>query len=102
MKIVPLTKKTVKCKLEGYNPNVLFEIKVFDMTEYIRFKELAIKTVSAKDESLFAIYQELIDMAVVDVTGFDGDELRLEPFMYEALCNKITEVNQVTSENVKK
>ena len=102
MKIVPLKNKTVKCNLEGYDKNVLFEIKIFDVTEYVEFRNLAVRAVKSDGQDLYDIYQQIIDMGIVGVEGVEGDSLKLEIFLYESLCNKITEVNTVTRDNVKK
>lgn len=102
MKIVPLKNKTVKCNLEGYDKNVLFEIKIFDVAEYVLFRDLAVKAVKSDGEDLYKVYQDIIDMSVIDVHGVESGSLELEAFLYESLCNKITEVNTVTEANVKK
>jgi hypothetical protein len=102
MNIVPLTNKTVKYVSKAYLPDVTFVLKVFDITEYIRFKELAVASIKSEGSDLKDVYQELIDMGVVDIKGVKGKTIKLEAFMYEDLCDQITRVNKVTSKNVKK
>jgi len=102
MNIVPLTNKTVDYVSKAYLKDVTFVLKVFDITEYIRFKELAVKAVKTEGDELAKVYQELIDLGVVDIKGVEGDSIKLEAFMYEDLADEITRVNQTTSKNIKK
>ncbi len=102
MNIVPLTNKTVDYVSERYSQDVTFVLKVFDMTEYQKFKEMAVSIVNAKTKDLAKMYQRVIDFGVVDVKGIEGSKLKLEPFMYEDLCDQLTMVNRTSAENVKK
>ena len=102
MNIVPLTNKTVDYVSKAYLKDVTFVLKVFDITEYIKFKELAVKAVKTEGDELAKVYQELIDLGVADIKGVEGDSIKLEAFMYEDLADEITRVNQTTSKNVKK
>jgi hypothetical protein len=102
MNIVPLTNKTVDYVSKAYLKDVTFVLKVFDITEYIKFKELAVKAVKTEGDELAKVYQELIDLGVVDIKGVEGDSIKLEAFMYEDLADEITRINQTTSKNVKK
>jgi hypothetical protein len=102
MNIVPLTNKTVDYVSKAYLSDVTFVLKVFDITEYIRFKQLAVKAVKDEGEELEKTYQELINLGVADIKGVEGDSIKLEAFMYEDLADEITRVNQVTRKNVKK
>ena len=102
MKIVPLTNKTVDYVSKAYLQDVTFVLKVLDITEYIRFKELAVKAVKSEGDELEIVYQELIDLGVADVKGVEGDTIKLEAFMYEDLADELTRINQTTSKNVKK
>jgi acetolactate synthase small subunit len=102
MNIVPLTNKTVDYVSKAYLKDVTFVLKVFDMTEYIKFKELALIAFTAKGKKLEKAMISVVGMGVVDVKGVEGDTIKLPPFMYEDLVNRITVVNKTTSKNVKK
>lgn len=102
MKIVPLTSKTVDYVSERYSKDVTFVLKIFDMTEYQKFKQMAVNIAQGKEKDLAKLYQKVIDFGIVDVKGIEGSKLKLEPFMYEDLCDQLTMVNRTTVVNVKK
>ena len=101
--LVPLKNETVKYKCKIFK-DTEFELKVFNITEGMRFSKLARKSGTSNGEDDEEIYQELVDLGVISVNGVPVSESEtIVPwFVYVDLVNKLTEINTMDFENVKK
>ena len=103
-KIVPLKNEVVEEVCEDYNPNIIFPIKIMGFAEGVRFRELALESVTCEPERREQLYQEVIELGLdaEKIRGFEGETLKLPPYMYDWLVHKITVHNTITPSNVKK
>jgi len=108
MKIVPLKNKTVEYVCNQYGKDSIFELKIFDLAEGIRFYELAQQSVLGKPKEQEKAYIELIELGLKSVKNAKTgkakklDKLILEWFIIKDLADEITVINSRTVENVKK
>ena len=107
MKIVPLKNKIVEYTHDKY-PELIFELKLFDIVEGLRFYELAQQTVIGKPKEQEKAYLEVVKLGVKAVKDSETGEyvkeskLQLEWFILRALADEITLINSKRAEDVKK
>jgi hypothetical protein len=103
MKIVPLENETVEYICKRYDKNFIFHLKIFNLIEGSRFKQIAYDSRDKEGEELWELMSKVIEMGIdFGKTKLEDDELKLPWFVYQDLVDQITLINTVCVENIKK
>lgn len=100
---MPLENEIVEYVCERYDKNFVFPIKVFNLVEGTRFKQIAYESRDKEGQDLWDLMSKVIEMGIdFEKLEVDSDELKLPWFVYQDLVDQITLVNTICVENIKK